>query len=322
MRQARDASPHQAGPEMSEGWIKLHRKLLESEAFKGDGAALAVFVVMLMKANFKDDGNIPVGHVQISQAQIEQATGFSRKVVRRVLLSLRRANVATPQRANAKFKIANLYRIEKWAEYQALTLAPFGSEGQRGSPSEGQLLYKEEYQKKEKNLKVQKKEKYAPPQAETGSDVDLFGEPLEPEPAEVSAEEMVRKLNLAESLTVPIPEWLASGEWEEFLAHRAAMLKAKRLSRRAISGLITRLDRWRTAGHDPIELIRVTVENGWLAPVDPDELKGKRHGITSASEGSTDNLARAFEDIRNRERANQAREEGHERTQTSLPRGG
>ena len=77
---------------MNEGWIKLHRSLLEWEWFT-DSNTLHVFIYLLLKANIKDVKYrglvIPKGSLVVTVSDIGNVLGLSHKAVRTALEHLR-----------------------------------------------------------------------------------------------------------------------------------------------------------------------------------------------------------------------------------------
>ena len=73
-----------------------------------------------------------------------------------------------------------------------------------------------------------------------------------------------------------IPEWIDPEIWDEYRQHRKQM--GKKLTATAESRAIAKLDRFRSKGHDPTEVIRQTLENGWTGLFEiKEENIGKQH---------------------------------------------
>lgn len=110
---------------MNEGWIKLHRSLLEWEWFT-DSNTLHVFVYLLLKANIKDVKYrgfiIPRGALVVTVSDIANTLGMSHKAVRTALEHLKQSEQIATQSTN-KFTIITIcnyvnYQIEENAEGQ------------------------------------------------------------------------------------------------------------------------------------------------------------------------------------------------------------
>ena len=70
------------------------------------------------------------------------------------------------------------------------------------------------------------------------------------------------------------PEWFPKEDWEKFLEHRGPKFTdlAKGLA-------IKQLERWRDAGHDPGDILRTSVMNGWKGLFEP---KTKPEGASAS----------------------------------------
>ena len=75
----------------------------------------------------------------------------------------------------------------------------------------------------------------------------------------------------AQAPLVVIPDWLDSTVWESYRQHRAAMPQKNHLTANAETLAIAQLDKWRGAGHDPNEIVKTSVMNGWMGLFKPKE---------------------------------------------------
>ena len=102
---------------MNEGWIKLHRSLLDWEWFT-DSNTLHVFIYLLLKANVKDvkykGFMIPKGSLVVAVSDIGNTLGLSYKAVRTAFEHLKIGEQITT-RATNKFTIVT---ICKYLDYQ------------------------------------------------------------------------------------------------------------------------------------------------------------------------------------------------------------
>lgn len=100
-----------------DGWIKLHRSLLEWEWFT-DSNTLHVFIYLLLKANIKPlkykGFVVPVGSLVVTVSEIGDVLGLSYKAVRTALEHLKVGEQITTQATN-KFTIVT---ICKYVDYQ------------------------------------------------------------------------------------------------------------------------------------------------------------------------------------------------------------
>lgn len=100
-----------------EGWIKLHRQLLEWEWYD-DHNTFRLFIYMLLKANHKDGkwrGNeISKGSFISSISNLATETGLSNKQIRTSLNKLKKTNEVA-SKGHSKFTV---FHIVKYDEYQ------------------------------------------------------------------------------------------------------------------------------------------------------------------------------------------------------------
>ncbi len=101
-----------------EGWIKLHRKLLDWE-WHDDPNTLSLFIHLLLKANHKGKrwrGQlVESGQVITGRRSLSKATGLSEQSVRTSLEKLKSTREVTIKSTN-RFSIIT---IVKWGDYQA-----------------------------------------------------------------------------------------------------------------------------------------------------------------------------------------------------------
>lgn len=100
-----------------QGWIKLHRKILEWEWFT-DPNTLMVFVYLLCHAQWHDSRfmghEVKAGQLVTGRKKIAEDLGISEQSVRTSLNHLKSTNEITIKSTN-KFSIVT---IENWAVYQ------------------------------------------------------------------------------------------------------------------------------------------------------------------------------------------------------------
>lgn len=99
-----------------DGWIKLHRSLLEWEWFT-DSNTLHVFIYLLLKANIKEvkykGFMVPVGSLIVSVREVGEVLGLSYKVVRTAFERLTKGEQISTQATN-KFTIVTICNYENY----------------------------------------------------------------------------------------------------------------------------------------------------------------------------------------------------------------
>lgn len=106
---------------MSNGWVKVHRKLLENPVFKND-KCLRLWIYLLLKATHRpdkiiwNDGVLRVkeGQLVTGRKQIALDTGLTESSIERLLKFLENEHQIEQQKTT-KFRIIT---IVKWSEYQ------------------------------------------------------------------------------------------------------------------------------------------------------------------------------------------------------------
>jgi len=88
---------------MPEGWIKLHRKLLEWEWY-GDSKTLHLFILLLLKANYKPSVwrgiSLAPGQLVTGRKQLSAETGISEQSIRTCLERLKSTSEITTKSTN------------------------------------------------------------------------------------------------------------------------------------------------------------------------------------------------------------------------------
>ena len=142
---------------MNEGWIKLHRSLLDWEWFT-DSNTLHVFIYLLLKANIKDvkyrGRVVPRGALVATVSDVGNILGLSHKAVRTALDHLKQSGQIETQATN-KFTIIT---ICKYIDYQVAENNERQTKGER-TANEGQTngkrranLIEEEYKEDKKEI--------------------------------------------------------------------------------------------------------------------------------------------------------------------------
>lgn len=91
-----------------QGWIKLHRKVLENDIFRYDDIAWKVFMYLLLRADRK------TGTVKSAYSTIAMYLDVSKSTIHRSISRLKKAKMVNDLR-NDRY---TLFTICKWSEYQ------------------------------------------------------------------------------------------------------------------------------------------------------------------------------------------------------------
>jgi len=153
---------------VNKGWVKLHRKLLDSPVFK-NYKTMQVFMFCLLKATHEDYEEI-VGDqfVKLSPGQlvtgrkaIAAATKLSEQNTRTALKKLEKLEILTinPQ---SKYSIIS---ITNWDEYQETNQQPTNSQ-----PTSNQQVTTNKNTKNTKNNKNTETKRFTPPELKNVSD--------------------------------------------------------------------------------------------------------------------------------------------------------
>lgn len=94
---------------MNNGWIKLHRQILENDIFRHDRTAWHVFEVLLVIANKK------TGKWSGGTYQLAELCGINKPTLYKAILRLEKAEMIN-RVVNTKYTV---YNILKWEVYQA-----------------------------------------------------------------------------------------------------------------------------------------------------------------------------------------------------------
>lgn len=70
--------------------------------------------------------------------------------------------------------------------------------------------------------------------------------------------------------TFALPDWIAPEPWARWIKIRPAKARTPD----ALAAAIARLDKWRTEGMDPNEIIATSLANGWQGLIRPDQKRG------------------------------------------------
>lgn len=118
------------------GWLKLHRKILESQVFS-DPDLLRLWIMLLCRANFKTSyfrgREIGVGQVAFSQRLFCDSLGVSKGKLHRDLNKLKAAGMLSIE-AGRDFSVAS---ICNWETYQGIDQDDRGADGAHGGRTGG-----------------------------------------------------------------------------------------------------------------------------------------------------------------------------------------
>ena len=87
---------------------------------------------------------------------------------------------------------------------------------------------------------------------------------------EIQKKDEIKK-HLLDSLHLVIPEWLDTKVWYDYLEHRKT--NKKKMTTRAMELMIKKLDRARSDGHNPNNILEESICSGWQGIVIPDKPK-------------------------------------------------
>ena len=100
-----------------DGWIKLHRSLLEWEWFT-DSNTLHVFIYLLLKANIKPlkykGFVVPVGSLVVSVREVGEVLGLSYKIVRTAFIRLTKGEQIKTKATNKFTKRTIMSRFKSY----------------------------------------------------------------------------------------------------------------------------------------------------------------------------------------------------------------
>jgi hypothetical protein len=145
----------------NQGWIKLHRKLLESPIFK-DALAFQLWVYILLKANHKD-GNCLIGNTMVDikrgelltgRKSLSEATGLNESKVRRLLKLFENSEKVTIKKTT-KYSIIS---IVNYSDYQESDQQPTNNR-----PTTDQQPTTNKNVKNEENVKKIDVKRFSPP---------------------------------------------------------------------------------------------------------------------------------------------------------------
>jgi len=221
---------------MSNGYVKLSRKIKESWMIQGDHDALAVFIYLLTNATHKPhkivvDGKVVEllpGQVLGGRKRLARECGLTEKQIRRILMLFESAEIAAIEGAGGRAKAVSVVTLVNWGVYQVsdgCRAKIRASKEYKQGPKEGQTRATDNKGKNEKNEKNSNRERGA------------------------------------RALNIDLPEWINPEVWASFIDHRKA-IKAP-MTAHAQSLLITKLEKHKTEGFDPTTLLNEAIMNGW-----------------------------------------------------------
>lgn len=99
---------------LTDGWIKIHRKLLKWEWYK-NSQMVHVFLTLLIMAEIGNDGETEYGQLRTSVSEIADATWLNKSVVRRCLMKLRESKCISIEATRGR---KQLITIVNYGDYQ------------------------------------------------------------------------------------------------------------------------------------------------------------------------------------------------------------
>jgi len=228
-----------------EGYIKLHRKILENGIFRKPKVS-HLFNYCLLRANWSDKTIIWNGQSLVvergsfitGRRQIALETGLSEQNVRYALRTLHTFGMVKPSSEKSTSKFTYL-TVCNYNDYQHLD-----DEGNQQS-----------------NQQVTSNQPASNQQVTT----DKNNNNNNTKETNKNLKEIQKKDELI------IPEWLDTKVWDDYLEHRKT--NKKKMTTRAMELMIEKLDGARSDGHNPNNILEESICNGWQGIVIPDKPK-------------------------------------------------
>ena len=121
----------------SQGWVKLHRKLLDNRVLKYDHSAMLVFVTLLLLVRH-NDGTYDTGRFRLAEI-----VGMKPSTVYKILKRLEKADMISLS-SNSKY---TLISISNWANYQGNGNSTVTARGQHGNTEQERRIKNKEKHK-------------------------------------------------------------------------------------------------------------------------------------------------------------------------------
>ena len=107
---------------MSEGWVRLYQKILESPVWRLPPSQFKVFIACLLHANHQDsrwfngaeEVVIPRGSFITSQPKLAQLAGLGRQAVRGSLATLSKMGSITTKTATKKYTVISVVNFDTY----------------------------------------------------------------------------------------------------------------------------------------------------------------------------------------------------------------
>jgi hypothetical protein len=109
---------------MSEGWVKLHRKLLDSPVWQLQPSQLKVFICCLLRANHQDakwfngaeEVVVSRGSFITSHAKLMELTGLRRQAVRGSLRTLEKTTTIATKTATKQYTVISIVNFDAYQD--------------------------------------------------------------------------------------------------------------------------------------------------------------------------------------------------------------
>ena len=240
-------------PDLEDGYTRIANELLEAIIQYGfNKRDLTIMLAIIRKTygyNKKTD--------DIATSQLAKATGITCNHVRETLKTLSAANVI--------FKTDGLYGVEvginktysDWGKHpKRVTKAP-----KTGAPKTGAFT----------------------PKTGGGNTQNRFsGHPKRVATKDNNQKTTKQKKNNPLTPTGGIPDWLPEKDWFDFVEHRKALKSA--MTQVAADKIVKKLAGFKTKGFSPVEVLELSIENGWKGVFEP---KGQKSAV-AGGEGFAD----------------------------------
>ena len=154
---------------MEQGFIKLHRSILDWEWYK-DETTKNVFLHLLLNANWEDSRfqghEIPAGSLVTGRKELAESLGISEQSIRTALNHLKSTNEITIKSTN-KFSIVS---IVNWEKYQCRDVESNQQINQQLTNNQPTTNHIKEY----KNIKNIRREEYFNSEKSNGRNLDFL----------------------------------------------------------------------------------------------------------------------------------------------------
>ncbi len=239
-------------PSPKTGWIKIHRKMQEWEWYD-DSDTKALFLHLLLTAN-REDGvwhgiKVKRGQVVTGRKMLAEMLGISEQKIRTCIKRLKSTNEITSKSTN-KFTIITLINYDTYQKKEKGSNQQINQDSNQQSTSNQPAINQQSTtNKKLKKLK----------------EVEEVEEVEENTPLPPAGGKII------------LPSWMPSHLWESFIEVRKTKNKKTADKFSALTLILNKLDKWKSEGYDPVDILETSVMSGWSGVFKPKQ-KQKQYG--------------------------------------------